>query len=237
MTPLVVTIDGPAAAGKSTTAREVARRLGCLYLDSGALYRALALKAARLGVSPDDNQAVRDLVQATEVDLVAGANGPCVLLDGEDVSDEVRQPAISELASRFAERPAVREHLVETQRRMAVSRSLIAEGRDTGSVVFPDAAVKVYLDASLEERAGRRFRELAARGVETTLEEVRDELDRRDRRDRERRLAPLAPAADSVVVDTTNLTPDQQVEAVLRVVRARPSLPAAGAPGETGRSP
>jgi CMP/dCMP kinase len=230
VTPFVVTIDGPAAAGKSTTAREVARRLGCLYLDSGALYRALAVQVLRRGIAPGDSERVRELMRATAIDLVAAPDGTRVLVDGEDVTGEIRAPQVSEAASRLAEQPAVRERMGEIQRRVAESRAVVVEGRDTGSVVFPDAAVKIFLDASPAERAQRRWRELRARGVEADLEAVRADVERRDRRDRERHLAPLVAAPGSIVVDTTGLSLDEQVEKVLGVIRShRPGGPAAGA--------
>jgi len=216
---LVVTIDGPAAAGKSTTAREVARRLGWLYLDSGALYRALALCALRRGVVPEDEKAVRSLL-ASDLDLVPAPEGTRVLLDGEDVTAEIRGPAVTDLSSRLAALPPIRELVLAVARRIAASRSVVAEGRDMGTVAFPDAIVKLYLDASLEERAERRQRELAGRGMPAELAVVRDDLERRDRRDRERAVAPLAMAPGSQVVDTTSLSAEEQVERVLEVIRA-----------------
>jgi cytidylate kinase len=219
--PFVVTIDGPAAAGKSTTARAVARRLGYLYLDSGALYRALAVQVRRRGIPPEDRERVAALVRASDLDLVPVPEGTRVLVDGEDVTAEIRSPQVSEIASRLAEQPAVRERLGEIQRRVAQRRSVVVEGRDTGSVVFPDAAVKIYLDASSAERARRRWRELAQRGVEADLAEVEADVERRDRRDRERDLAPLVATPDSVRVDTTGLSLDEQVEKVLGVIRSR----------------
>lgn len=220
MNSLVVTIDGPAAAGKSTTAREVARRLGWLYLDSGALYRALALRATRRGIVPEDTEAVRSLL-ASNLDLVPAPEGTRVLLDGEDVTAEIRGPAVTDLSSRLAALPPVRELVLAVARRVAASRSVVAEGRDMGTVAFPDAVVKLYLDASLEERAERRFRELQKRGMSAELAEVRDDLERRDRRDRERAVAPLAAAPGSQVLDTTALSAEEQVERVLQVIRAR----------------
>jgi cytidylate kinase len=219
VTPFVVTIDGPAAAGKSTTARALARRLGCLYLDSGALYRALAVKVLERGVAPGDAGAVAELVRGTELDLVPAPDGARVLVDGRDVTGAIRTLSVAEVASTLAPQAAVRERMGEVQRRVAERRSVVAEGRDTGTVVFPDADVKIYLDASLDERAARRARELAAGGADA--ERVRAELERRDRRDRERELAPLAAAPDSVVVDTTGLSVDEQVEKVLGVIRSR----------------
>lgn len=229
MNPFVVTIDGPAAAGKSTTARAVARRLGCLYLDSGALYRALAVQVRRRGIPPEDRERVAVLVRASDLDLVPAPEGTRVLVDGEDVTAEIRAPQVSEVASRLAEQPAVRERLGEIQRRVAARRSVVVEGRDTGSVVFPDAAVKIYLDASSAERARRRWRELAERGIAADPAAVEADVERRDRRDRERDLAPLVAAPDSVRVDTTGLTLDEQVEKVLGVIRPRlPAEPPAG---------
>ena len=221
MNSLVVTIDGPAAAGKSTTAREVARRLGWLYLDSGALYRALAVRAARRGIDPEDAEAVRSSLLATDLDVVPTPDGTRVLLDGEDVTGEIRGPAVTDLSSRLAAIPAVRERVLSVARRVASKHSVVAEGRDMGTVAFPDATVKIYLDASLDERARRRAHELEARGSKTALDEVRTDLERRDRRDRERAVAPLTMAPDSLVLDTTALSSAQQVERVLEIVRAR----------------
>ncbi len=226
MTPLVVTIDGPAAAGKSSTAREVARRLGFLYLDSGALYRALAVRVADAKLPAGDEEAIERLVLGTEVDLVEREGTWRVVVDGIDATDRLRAPEISELSSRLAESPAVRQQMLGLQRELGRRHSLVAEGRDTGTVVFPSAPVKIFLVADLEERAARRWRELVERGVPATLEEVRADIERRDRRDRERDLAPLRPAEDSVRIDTTRLTLEQQVEAVVGAVRAR--IPGAG---------
>lgn len=221
MTSLVVTIDGPAAAGKSSTAREVARRLGFLYLDTGALYRALAVRVADSAVAASDEDAVERLVLETDIDLLEQDGGCRVLVDGADVTERLRTPAISELSSRLAELPAVRKRMLEIQRDLGRRHSLVAEGRDTGTVVFPAAPLKIFLSADLEERAARRWRELVERGVPATLEEVRADIERRDRRDRERGVAPMRPADDSVRIDTTRLSLDEQVELVLQAVRAR----------------
>jgi len=227
---LVVTIDGPAAAGKSTTAREVARRLGWLYLDSGALYRALAVRVARRGIPPEDAEAVRASLLATDLDVVPTSDGTRVLLDGEDVTGDLRSPTVSDLSSRLAALPVVRERVLAVARRVASKHSVVAEGRDMGTVAFPDATVKIYLDASLDERARRRSQELAARGNVAGLEDVRADLERRDRRDRERAVAPLTIAPGSLVLDTTSLSAADQVERVLEIVRARhPEIRTAGA--------
>ena len=224
----VVTIDGPAAAGKTTTARGVAARLGFHYLDTGAFYRALALKARELGGSADDPEWMAEVAHATAIDFSGDPEGPRVLLDGgRDVTAEIRAPEISELASRVAAQPRIRRLLVEWQRALRARGPLVGEGRDLGTVVFPDADVKIYLDADLDTRARRRCRELQGRGLAVRLEDVRAELERRDARDRTRAESPLRPAPDATVVDTTGMELAAQVEAVLAVVRAHPRCPAA----------
>jgi cytidylate kinase len=221
--PLVITIDGPAAAGKSTTARAVARRLGCLYLDSGAMYRAFALKAERLGLfaAQDGPGRLESLARATVIGFTGPKDDPTVVLDGEPLKDEIRTPRVSELASQVATISAVRERMSELQRSIAARESLVAEGRDMGTVLFPDAPVKIFLDASVDERAKRRQKELAARGLDSVLADVKAEIELRDRRDRERILAPLVPAADAIVVDTSGMSVDAQVDAVLKAVEEK----------------
>jgi cytidylate kinase len=221
----VVTIDGPAAAGKSTTARALAAILGFLYVDTGALYRALALKVEREGVSPDDPDAIERTVASTKLDLSGSPDHAHVFLDGEDVSREIRTPAVSELSSRLAAQPRVRRRLVEIQRGLRARGPLVGEGRDLGTVVFPAAQVKIYLDADLDTRARRRTRELQDRGIAAALEQVREDLERRDARDRSRADSPLKPPDDAIVVDTGGMDVEAQVEAVLRVVRAHPDCP------------
>ncbi|HEY2954332.1 MAG TPA: (d)CMP kinase [Candidatus Eisenbacteria bacterium] len=221
----VVTIDGPAGAGKSTTARAVASRLGFLYVDTGALYRALALKVEECGISPDDLAEVRSCIERARLDLSGSPDHVQVWLDGKDVSREIRTPAVSELASRLAALPDVRAHLVETQRALAAHGPLVAEGRDLGTVVFPAAEVKIYLDANLDVRARRRSHDLQERGIAVSPEQVREELERRDSRDRSRAQSPLRPSSEATVIDTTGMDIESQVEAVLRVVTAHPACP------------
>lgn len=221
----VVTIDGPAGTGKSTTARAVASRLGFLYVDTGALYRALALKVQENGVSPDDTEGVLRSIENARVDLSGSPDHSHVWLDGRDVSREIRTPAVSELSSRLAAMPEVRARLTETQRSLAARGPLVAEGRDLGTVVFPEAEVKIYLDASVEVRAKRRARDLQERGIAASLDDVRREIERRDQRDRERAQSPLKPAPDARVIDTSAMDLDPQVEAVLAVVTAHPACP------------
>jgi len=222
----VVTIDGPAAAGKSTTARAVASRLGFLYVDTGALYRALAYKVLEHGIRIDQPEALAACLRDTRLDLSGSPDHAHVMLDGEDVSDRIRTPAVSEMSSRLAALPEVRRHLVKQQRALRERGPLVGEGRDLGTVVFPEAEVKIYLDADLDTRAERRRRELLARGIPMALEEVRLELERRDGRDRGRADSPLKSAPGAVVIDTSGMEIERQIEAVLEVTRRHPRCPA-----------
>jgi cytidylate kinase len=221
----VITIDGPAGAGKSTTARAVAARLGFLYVDTGALYRAFALKVRNGGVAADDLAAVERCARETQVALSGSPEHAHVWLDGAEVSEAIRTPEVSELASRLATLTPVRRRLVEMQRALAERGPLVAEGRDLGTVVFPDAEVKIYLDAELDTRARRRARELEVRGIAIPIERVREELARRDKRDRGRADSPLQVPAGARVVNTSALTIEQQIDEVLRVVREHPAWP------------
>ena len=225
----VVTIDGPAAAGKSTTARAVASRFGFLYVDTGALYRAAAVKFQSQGVALDDPRAVEACLAGTQLDLSGSPEHAHVWLDGADVSGDIRTPAVSELSSRLAAMPAVRRRLQEIQRALRERGPLVAEGRDLGTVVFPDAEVKIFLDADLETRARRRARELEARGIALTLDEVREELIRRDDRDRNRSDSPMRPPQGAAMIDGSGRDAQHVVDEVLRVVRAHPGFPGAGA--------
>jgi cytidylate kinase len=224
----VATIDGPGAAGKSTTARAVAAALGFVYVDTGALYRALALKALESGVRIEDEAALANMLASTSVGLTGSPRAPIVLLDGGDVTDRIRTPEVSEMSSRLAALPAVRRRLVEAQRALAAMGPLVAEGRDLGTVVFPEAEVKIYLDADIATRARRRARELEDRGIPMSVEQVTEELERRDERDRTRTESPLRPAPDSQVVDTSGLSIDQQVSRVLALLRRHPRCAALG---------
>jgi cytidylate kinase len=221
----VITIDGPAAAGKSTTAREVAARLGFLYVDTGALYRALALKLQWQGGSPDEAPAVERLLAGTRVDLSGTPEEPHVWLDGEDVSGQIRTPAVSELSSQLAALPAVRRWLVGIQRTLRERGPLVAEGRDLGTVVFPDAEVKIYLDADPLTRAQRRGHELEQRGLPVAIQQVLSEIQRRDERDRTRADSPLRPAQGAIVIESSHKDVQAVVEQVLGVVRTHPHCP------------
>lgn len=227
----VVVIDGPSAAGKSTTARAVAERLGMRYLDTGAFYRALALKVAQAGVRADDAAAVTAIARESVIDFSGSPSQAHVFLDGRDVSGEIRTPEVSEMASRVAAVPEVRRLMVEWQRAMRERGPLVGEGRDLGTVVFPDADVKIFLEADVETRAKRRCRELQARGIAVSLEAVREDIERRDHRDISRPDSPLLAAADSHRVDSSGLDLDAQVDAVLAVIAAHPRCPSSGASG------
>jgi cytidylate kinase len=236
----VIVIDGPSGAGKSSTARGVAHRLGILFLDTGALYRAVALRALERGIPLDDALALAECAAAARLDLTGSPGDAHVYLDGADVSRDIRTPEVSEASSRVAAHPLVRRRLVEVQREIARRGPVVAEGRDLGTVVFPDAQVKIYLDAEPATRARRRASELQSRGIAVSVEDVAAELARRDERDRGREDSPLRRAEGASVLDTTGLTLDQQTERVLEAVRAHPECPAAwrqGAPGRAGSRP
>jgi len=225
----VVAIDGPSAAGKSTTARAVAERLGFLYLDTGAFYRALAFKALREGLRAEDAEGLEALARSTSIDFTGSPSAAHVFVDGEDVTTAIRTPDVSEMSSRIAAVPGVRRQLVAWQRALREKGPLVGEGRDLGTVVFPDAEVKIYLDADLDTRARRRCRELHSRGIAVTLEAVREDLARRDERDRTRSDSPLRAAEGARIVDTSGMELEEQVKAVLDLVTVRPDCP--GGPG------
>jgi cytidylate kinase len=209
---MVIAIDGPAGAGKSTVARRLAEELGFTYLDSGAMYRSVALAALRAGANPDRAEEVAALARATEIALA----GPVVLLDGEDVTDAVREPEISAIASRVSVHAEVRRAMVERQRELIEAGRYVAEGRDIGTVVSPAASLKIFLVASDDERARRR----AADTGEPVAEVLAAQADR-DARDRGREHGALRPAEDSVELDTTGLTVDEVVERVVGLARDR----------------
>ncbi|MBY6274619.1 (d)CMP kinase [Symbiobacterium thermophilum] len=217
---LVIAMDGPAGAGKSTVARIVANRLGYLYIDTGAMYRALALKALRLGIPETDAAALADLADATEVELQrAPDGGNRVLLDGEDVTAEIRSPAVSAVVSQVSAVPRLRQRLIEVQRSMARAGGVVMDGRDIGSYVLPDADRKFYITASLQERARRRVAQLRAEGHEADLAAVEAEIARRDEQDMNKGVHSLVQLPESIVIDTTGKRVDEVVEEILRHCR------------------
>jgi cytidylate kinase len=216
---VVVAIDGPAGAGKSTIAKRVAEKLGYVYINTGAMYRAVALWALQLGTDLSDMHRLEQLAKEARIELPPGEDR--VLLNGEDITDAVREPQVSEAASKVSAVPGVRRALLGVQRSMAEENSVVMEGRDIGSVVFPAAQVKIFLDADSRERARRRTEELEQTEKTVDPANVADEMKARDERDRQRAEAPLVQAPDAQLVDTTGLTLDQVEEAVLKIVRAR----------------
>lgn len=220
-TPLIIAIDGPAGAGKSTVARMLAERLGLLYVDSGATYRAVALRVLESKVSPQDANAVKQVVAAAGISFNAEGGRPRVLLDGRDVSGRIRNPEVTLAAAQVSRLPEVRRKLVQLQRALARGRGVVMEGRDIGTVVFPDAPLKIFLLADSKERARRRLEQNHQEGRETTLEDTSYELGQRDQLDAERKISPLVPAADAVEIDSTHLSADEVVERILSFARDR----------------
>ena len=209
-----IAIDGPSGAGKSTIAQKVAAILNIDYIDTGAMYRAIGYQISRQGVDMDDAAALSAMLAETDVDLHEGK----VLLNGEDVSDRIRTPEMSKMASACSALPAVRRKLVELQRAMAKSKSVIMDGRDIGTNVLTDARYKIYLTASVEERARRRYKELLEKGETVTLDEVEADMRQRDYNDSHRQLNPLRKADDAVEIDSTHMNLEQVVERILEIV-------------------
>jgi cytidylate kinase len=215
---LIVAIDGPAGAGKSTVAGRVAAQFGLLNLETGAMYRAFALKALENEIAPDDAAALERLAAETSIGLEPTPSGNRVLLDGNDVTARVRGAAVTQAASQVSVHPAIRRWMVELQRKLGENGGVVMEGRDIGTVVFPDADIKIFLDASPEARGERRYEQSGKTApAEAILREIRE----RDQRDRNRAQSPLRPAPDAVVIDSTDLTLEQVVDKVHEIIIAR----------------
>ncbi|MEA4888441.1 MAG: (d)CMP kinase [Clostridiaceae bacterium] len=213
---ITIAIDGPAGAGKSTIARLIAGRLGILYLDTGAMYRAVGLKALRTGTDMRSEPAMAALLEQTNLDIRFVRQSQQIFLDGEDVTGDIRLPEVSRAASDVSALPVVRLKLVELQRQIASGQNLILDGRDIGTYVLPHASYKFFLTADLRERAKRRLLDLQARGSQdATLDQVADDMSYRDNQDSSRALAPLKQAEDAILVDTTGLTIEEVVEKVM----------------------
>jgi cytidylate kinase len=218
---LIIAIDGPVGSGKSTVARRVAEMLGYTHLDSGAMYRAVGLKALRSGVPLDSPERLSALAEAARIDLVPRDGKLRVLLDGEDVTEAIRSPEVSQAASVVAVVPGVRHPMVAEQRRAGAQGGVVMEGRDIGSVVFPGADLKIFLDASPEVRAARRQREHEEKGERMDFETVLAEVHARDQRDREREMSPLVRASDAVLVDNTAMDAEETARAIVLLAREK----------------
>lgn len=220
--PLQIAIDGPVASGKSTVARQLAQRLGCTFLDTGALYRAVAFSAIQRGIAPDDDRTVAALVASADPKVIADATAPLgyrIRVDGRTLTDELFSPAVSQAVSAVAANAKVRTYLIGAQRFFADERDVIMAGRDIGSVVMPNATFKFFLTASVDARVDRRLRELHDKGVAIDRDTLKQEIERRDERDRTRKASPLVMAADAIAVDTSASTIDQVVDALEARVR------------------
>lgn len=218
----VVAIDGPAGAGKSTVARRVASSLGLLYLDTGAMYRALALNVLAAGAAVADEAALAALLRASDIHVAEDPSSQLrVWLDGRDVTDAIRQPAVSAIVAQIASLPAIKAGMVERQRSLAEGGGVVMDGRDIGTYVLPQAPYKFFLTATLEARVARRLQELAGQGFAVAPDRLRADIVERDRLDSTRAVAPLQRAPDAHVLDTTNLTVDQVVQAILTIIRGQ----------------
>jgi cytidylate kinase len=218
---LTIAIDGPSGAGKSTVARSLARRLGYVYIDTGAMYRSLALRGKERGISLEDDLALKRLASSLDIRFATEGDQTRVFCGGEDITEAIRTPEMSRLASSISKQKGVREALVRMQREMGKEGGVVLEGRDIGTVVFPDADVKFYLDAESNERIRRRYDEMVQKGTKVELEETREELLQRDHNDTHRVHSPLKKATDAVFIDSTHRSVEEVVEEMVRVVKEK----------------
>ena len=220
-----IAIDGPSGAGKSTISRAAAKLFGFIYVDTGAIYRTIGLAAKLRGIDVSDNDAVISMLPELRIELIYNESGEqCMLLDGADVSRDIRLPEVSMLASKVSAIPEVRVYLVDMQRKMAQLHNVVMDGRDIGTVILPNADLKIFLTAGAEDRARRRYEELLQKGVETTFESVLDDLIKRDEQDTRRAAAPLKAADDAVLLDTSGNTLEQSVSEVCRLISERTGI-------------
>lgn len=216
----IIAIDGPAGAGKSTIAKGLAARLGYIYIDTGAMYRAIAWLALQKGIAIDDEAELTDLAAGAEIDMRIENGENIILLNGRDISSEIRLPEVSAAASPVSAVAGVREYLVEQQRRLAARGNVVLDGRDIGTVVLPDADCKIFLTASLDERTDRRWREFQAKGLDITPEQVRSDIAERDYRDSHRANSPLRQAEDAVLLDSTGMSIEDVLKKTLELAEA-----------------
>ncbi|MEE3334114.1 MAG: (d)CMP kinase [Ruminococcus sp.] len=219
---IAIAIDGPAGAGKSTISKAAAKQLGFIYIDTGALYRTVGLAATRRGVEPSEGKELDDMLSSISVELTFNEKGEqVVLLDGEDVSGSIRTPEASMMASKISAVPAVRAYLLDLQRDMAKTNNVIMDGRDIGTVVLPNAEIKIFLTAAPEARAERRYKELIEKGMDVKYEDVLDDVKTRDYNDMNRDIAPLKQADDAVLADTTELDLQGSIDLIVSIIKER----------------
>ena len=218
---LTIAIDGPSGAGKSTVARSLAKRLGYVYIDTGAMYRSVALRVKEKGIFQEDELALKQLASSLHISFITQGEQTHVLCDGKDVTEAIRTPEISRLASIISKQKGVREALVQMQREMGEGGGVILEGRDIGTVVFPDADVKFYLDAEGEERVRRRYHEMVEKGVRVDFKETQEELNQRDHNDMHRDHSPLIKAEDAVFIDSTPRSVEEVVEEMVCIIKEK----------------
>lgn len=216
-----IAVDGPAGAGKSTIAKMIARQLGCIYVDTGAMYRAMALYMIRNGVDAQDSAAISRTCQDADISIRYENGEQVVLLNGENVNGLIRTESVGNMASSSSKNPDVRVKLVELQRKLAQSSDVIMDGRDIGTCVLPNATVKIYLTASVRVRAKRRFDELTAKGESCNYEEIESDIAKRDHQDMTREISPLKQAEDALLVDTSDMTIEEVVSAIIEICRQR----------------
>ncbi len=221
MNKITIAIDGPAASGKSTTAREVARRLGYTYIDSGAMYRAVTLKALRKNISVDNGEKIASMAKQLELQFGRNDSKTVIYMDGEDISEKIRTPQIDQNISPVAANPAVRLIMVQKQRAIGKEGGIVMEGRDIGTVVFPNADLKIFMQATVQERALRRKKEQEQKGIKINLDKVVSNIEYRDQQDSTRNHGPLLKAEDAVEIDTTRLTVEQQIGKILELAKLK----------------
>ncbi len=224
MRKLIIAIDGPAGAGKSTVAKRLAKELGYTYMDTGAMYRAFAWRVMEERIDLGDEKELERILKETRIELMEDNGRLRVFLNGLDVTDQIRTPELSQMASKVSTLKMVRKRMVELQRAIGFQGGVVAEGRDIGTVVFPGADVKIYLDASPRERARRRFEELKGQGKEVILVETLKEMDERDRRDKGRAVAPLCKAEDAIVIDSTHFGVNGVVERIMKEIKNKMAI-------------
>ena len=218
---LTIAIDGPAASGKSTTARKVAQILNYLYIDTGAMYRALTLAVLNNQISETDEKEVVKIARASKIQLISGKSEPRTILNNKDVSDEIRHPEVNRIISIISAYKEVREIMKVNQQELAREGGVVMDGRDIGTVVLPEADIKIFMDASVDNRADRRMKELTNKNIQVDRESIKEEIVKRDLIDSTRDVAPLKPAEDAIIIDTSDLTIDEQVQRVIDIVKKR----------------